>query len=118
MEERAKHGEKGLAAMRAGMDPKTGRKYAAAGQLPSQMKKPRTYRTREDPFADDWGEIGARLREAPELEAKTLFEDLIARKPEAYQPGQLRTLQRRIAEWRASEGPNREVFFAQQHRPG
>lgn len=29
----------------------------------------------------------------------------------------LRTLQRRIRRWRALEGPEREVFFAQQHEP-
>jgi hypothetical protein len=28
------------------------------------------------------------------------------------------TLQRRIKNWRATEGPSKEVFFAQQHQPG
>ncbi len=32
--------------------------------------------------------------------------------------GQLRTLQRRIKVWRATEGPPKEVFFPQQHYPG
>jgi len=30
----------------------------------------------------------------------------------------LRTLQRRVRQWRALEGPEREVFFVQQHEPG
>jgi hypothetical protein len=30
----------------------------------------------------------------------------------------VRTLRRRIKYWRATEGPPREVFFAQEHRPG
>jgi len=30
----------------------------------------------------------------------------------------LRTLQRRVKSWRATEGPAKEVFFAQQHPPG
>jgi len=30
----------------------------------------------------------------------------------------LRTLQRRIRRWRAKEGPPKEIFFAQVHRPG
>jgi hypothetical protein len=30
----------------------------------------------------------------------------------------LRTLQRRVKVWRATEGPAREVFFAQEHPPG
>jgi hypothetical protein len=119
MEEKAKTGEVGLAAAKAGMDRGTASKYLAAGRLPSELRAPvRVYRTREDPFAEEWPSIKARLAEAPELEAKTLFEDLLARHPDRYEPGQLRTLQRRIREWRAKEGPEQEVFFAQQHRPG
>src|SRR5262245_55293840 len=101
MKELNEHGEIGLASARAGMDRKTGRKDRDAGKLPSQLKQPRTWRTREDPFASVWEEIAARLKDAPELEAKTLFEDLLSREPERFGPGQLRTLQRRIREWRA-----------------
>ncbi len=32
--------------------------------------------------------------------------------------GQLRTLQRRVKVWQATEGPVKEVFFAQRHHPG
>ena len=59
-----------------------------------------------------------RLADAPELEAKALFEDLLERKPDRYHEGQLRTFQRRVQQWRAQEGPPKEVFFAQEHRPG
>ena len=38
--------------------------------------------------------------------------------PDRYQAGQLRTLQRRVRRWRAESGPDREVVFAQKHRPG
>jgi hypothetical protein len=38
--------------------------------------------------------------------------------PGRYQQGQLRTLQRHIAMWRAQYGPDREVIFAQVHEPG
>ena len=118
MEELSKHGKLGLAAMRAGMDPKTARKYREEQKLPSQLKQPRTWRTREDPFEEDWPAMAARLTEAPELEAKTLFEELLAKAPGKYEPGQLRTLQRRVRDWRATKGPDKEVFFAQAHRPG
>jgi hypothetical protein len=37
-----------------------------------------------------------KLREAPELEAKTLFEALLERRPDRYQEGHLRTLQRHV----------------------
>jgi hypothetical protein len=118
MDEMSKHGSIGLASMRAGMDRKTGRKYVAAGQLPSEMVKERDWRTREDPFAEHWPEVEARLAEAPALEAKTLFELLAEKYPDRYEPGQLRTLQRRIRIWRAAQGPEKDVVLAQQHRPG
>ncbi len=118
MEEMQKHGGIGLAAMRAGMDRKTARKYVRLGKLPSELRRPHTWRTREDAFADDWPALAAMLAEAPELEARTLFEHLVERKPQAYTAGQLRTLQRRVRAWRAQHGPEREVFFPQAHRPG
>ena len=73
MEQMSKHGRIGLAAMKAGMDRKTARKYVKAGKLPSGMKKPRTWRTREDPFEEHWPEEEAKLAQAPGLQAKTLL---------------------------------------------
>ena len=43
---------KTAAAMKAGMDEKTARKYARSEKLPSEMKKEHTWRTRPDPFED------------------------------------------------------------------
>ena len=54
----------------------------------------------------------------PGLEAKTLFEWLCRREPGRFQEGQLRTLQRRIKQWRARSGPPKEVYFSQAHEPG
>lgn len=118
MEELQKNGGIGLAAMRAGMDRKTARKYVRAGQLPSELRNPHTWRTREDPFAEDWPALVVMLETAPELEARTLFEHVTEKRQGTYEPGQLRTLQRRVREWRAQRGPEREVFFPQAHRPG
>jgi hypothetical protein len=118
MEEMSKHGKVGLAAMKAGMDRKTARKYVAAGKLPSEMMAPRDWRTREDPFAEHWPEVEALVRETPTLEAKTLFELLTTKYPDRYESGQLRTLQRRVRLWRATQGPDKAVAFGQQHRPG
>jgi hypothetical protein len=119
MEEITKHGQVGRASLKANMDRKTGRKYVAAGKLPSEMIKPRTgERTRVDPFAEDWPAIAEKLKETPEFEAKTIFEELMERHPGRYVEGQLRTLQRHIRGWRATEGPDKEVFFSQLHRPG
>ena len=118
MDEMSKHGRVGVAALRAGLHRNTARRYLEAGKLPSELKQPRTWRTREDPFAADWEEIAGRLAEAPELEARALFEDLMRRRPGRYEEGQLRTFQRRVKQWRAEYGPGREIFFPQQHRPG
>lgn len=106
------------AAAKAGMDEKTARKYRDLGQLPSEVKPEHTWRTRKDPFAEVWDEVRAKLEINPGLEAKTLFDDLQRRYPGRFADGQLRTLQRRVKAWRALEGPPKEVFFAQVHRPG
>lgn len=118
MEEMTKHGRVGVAALRAGMDRKTARTYLKLGKLPSETKKPRTWRTHEDVFAERWTEISAMLAESPGLEAKTLFEVLTEKYPGQYDDGQLRTLQRRVREWRAALGPEKDVVLAQRHRPG
>lgn len=107
-----------VAAAKAGMDEKTARKYRRSGELPSQMKAEHTWRTRRDPFSKVWDEMRAKLEDNSGLEAKTLFEYLQRREPGQFADGQLRTLQRRVKVWRATEGPAREVYFAQVHRPG
>jgi hypothetical protein len=110
---------KGLAALQAGMDPKTARKYRRLDRLPSEVKPmDRNWRTRTDPFAEVWPAILDLLRLHPALEAKTIFADLQRRFPGRFAAGQLRTLQRRCRQWRALEGSAKEVFFAQVHYPG
>jgi transposase len=118
MEEHSKHAKVGLASIKAGMDRKTGRKYLESGKLPSELVVERAYRTRPDPFDEDWPMLKKMLDDASDLEGKALFEWLQEQRPGRYQPGQVRSLQRRIKHWRATEGPDREVFFAQEHRPG
>lgn len=106
------------AAVRANLrSRKTVRKYEKQGKLPSELKQPRSYRTREDAFTEDWGEVEKMLEEAPGLEGKALFEWLQEQKPGKYQEGQLRTLQRRVSNWRALKG--RQVLSLEQvHHPG
>ncbi len=106
------------AALKAGMDVKTARKYVKSGAPPENRKKGCVRRTRKDPFSDAWEEIKPYLEANPGLEAKTLFEYLQDKYPGKYQDGQLRTLQRKIKSWRAVEGPPKEVFFPQKHYPG
>ncbi len=107
-----------LAAAKAGMDAKTARAYLRDPRLPSERKGDRTWRTRPDAFTKVWDELREQVGTNPGLEAKTLFEELQRKYPGEFADGQLRTLQRRLKQWRATEGPEREVFFAQQHVAG
>src|SRR4051812_13811523 len=108
------------AASAAGMSERTARTWQR-GPLPSATKEPRTWRTRPDPFVDVWAtEIEPLLVADKEgkFEAKTLFEELCRKRPGVFDHGQLRTLQRRVREWRAERGPEKEVYFPQEHLPG
>jgi len=62
---------------------------------------PRTWRTRPDPFAAVWEEIRQALSAHPERTAKEVLLNLQQRYPEQFSAGQLRTLQRRVQNWRA-----------------
>ena len=108
------------AAAAAGMSERSGRKWQD-GPEPSATKQPRHWRTRPDPFAEVWDPELLPLLERDErgvLEARTLLADLEKRHPGGFREGQVRTLQRRMRRWRALHGPEREVFFQQEHIPG
>jgi hypothetical protein len=107
-----------LAAAKAGMDRKTARKYRRLDRLPNEVSMEHTWRTREDPFEEVWSWVQEQLTRSPGLEAKTLFQALQRQYPGRFADGQLRTLQRRVKQWRAEHGPAKEVFFAQVHHPG
>jgi hypothetical protein len=104
------------AAAKAGFSTATAYRIEADPRLPSQKAKPRT-RRRPDPLAGVWKEIVAMLEAAPGLRAVAIFEELCRRHPEI-DPGVRRTLERRVAQWRALNGPNRDVIFRQEHPPG
>jgi len=106
------------AAEKTGISEKTARKYLKSGKLPSELQKDHTWRTREDPFKDDNQRIKEMLELNCRLEAKTVFEYLQDNNPDRYSNGQLRTLQRKFRQWRALEGPAKEVIFPQIHHPG
>lgn len=106
------------AADKANMSERTARKYLKTGKLPSQLKKSHDWSTREDPFKQDWPIILEMLELNSGLEAKTVFEYLCRDLERDYQENQLRTLQRRFKNWRAIQGPAKEVYFSQIHYPG
>lgn len=108
------------AAAAAGMSERTARTWEK-GRLPSQRKKPRTWRTRPDPFQGVWEKDVVPLLVADQrgvLRASTVLQELQRRYPGQFEDGQLRTLQRRLSDWRAVYGPEREVYFPQEHPPG
>lgn len=107
-----------VAAVKSGMDIKTARKYEKLCELPSEVKKAHTWRTRKNPFKDDWDKIKDFLAYNVGLEARTIFDYLQRQTPGKYSDGQLRTLQRHIKQWCAEYGPAKEVFFAQDYVPG
>ena len=111
-------GTKETQAAQAGMTAKTARKYIRAGKLPSQMKGERTWKTRKDPFEDVWPEIEQMLEVDDSLLATTVFDYLCREKPGEFQEGQLRTLQRKMKQWKAVKGPVKEVMFPQERHPG
>ena len=118
MRERSQGRTQEQAAVKANLKSrKTVSKYERVGHLPSELKKARQYRTRADPFAEDWPELEQMLAQAPELEAASLFEWLCEQHPDRYQAGQVRTLQRRVAEWRVLN-QEQVASLEQVHRPG
>ncbi|MEO1615130.1 MAG: IS21 family transposase [Planctomycetota bacterium] len=84
-----------------------GKSLAAAARMASMDKK--TAR---------WNEIEQMLQAEPRLRAKTLFDDLQRRYPGCFDDSTRRTFERRVAKWRAINGPDKPVFFPQDHHPG
>lgn len=91
------------------------------GPLPSQTKKHRHWRTRQDPFEGVWEADVVPLLERDEagaLEVTTILAELGRRYGDRFDERHLRTLQRRVRDWRTLHGPGKEVFFEQEHVPG
>ena len=114
---RGEHSQEASAA-KTGISVASARRVEAAATLPSQ-RTPRHWRTRADPLAEVWEtEVVPMLEGAPSLMAVTLLEELQRRHPEQFGDSVLRTLQRRVGQWRAEHGDEREIYFAQEHQPG
>ena len=64
--------------------------------------KPHTWRTRPDPYEEVWPILQQWLNEEPHATAKGLFRRLNTEMPNRFKPGQYRTLQRRVHEWRTA----------------
>jgi hypothetical protein len=80
--------------------PELWRKGEARPTHREKAPPPRHWRTRKGPFEKVWPEILLWLQEEPDASAKSLFERLGQKYPGQFHEGQLRTLQRRVQEWR------------------
>ena len=106
-----------IAAAKSGFSTATAYRIEADPRLPSQKTTPRG-RRRPDPLAGVWdGEIVPMLEAAPGVRAVAIFEEICRRHPELAMRVR-RTLERRVATWRAFNGPSRDVMFRQEHPPG
>lgn len=106
------------AAAKSGISERSARRIEGADALPSQRPE-RSWRTRDDPLAAVWdAEVVPLLKVDAQINAVTLLEELQRRHPGQYDESVLRTLQRRLRQWRATDGAEREIYFAQEHPPG
>jgi transposase len=106
-----------FSALAAGLCRQTAAKYLKAGNLPSELARPHTWRTRPDPFAAVQAELAGMLSAVPDLPATAALAYLQHLHPGGFADGQLRTLQRQFRQHRARTLAQ-EVFFAQEHKPG
>ena len=68
-----------MCAMKAGMNRKTAGKYLSQDKVMEQRRVAHTWKTRKDPLQEIWPKALEMLGDAPELEAKALFEYLVNR---------------------------------------
>ena len=113
------HRTQSAAAAIAGISPRSARQIEQNPVLPSQRKRKRSWRTRKDPLAAVWPRAIELLEAIPGIMAVTLFDTLQDEFGEDAVPFSVRrTLERRVADWQALHGPDKEVFFPQRHDPG
>jgi len=118
MSEYNKTGNLGESAMKADVHRQTAGKYIEAGKPPSELQEKHDWRTRSDPLEKIWDQAARMLGDAPELEAKTLFDHFLAQPDSGLEERHLRTFHRRVRQWQATKGSEREMYFAQDRVPG
>lgn len=100
------------AAAKAGISERSARRVERSDTLPSQGPA-RSWRTRPDPLADVWdAEVVPLLHADAQLNAVTLLEELQRRHPGQYGASMLRTLQRRLRQWRCQWAPKFPQMWA------
>jgi transposase InsO family protein len=109
--------KKPAAAAQAAISLRTAYRIENDPRLPSQTAAPRG-RRRPDPLIAIFdAEIVPMLEAAPALRPIAIFEEMQRRHPELPE-GVRRTMERRIRQWRALHGKDRDVIFRQVQEPG
>ncbi len=117
MQQRRKGLNQETAAAKAGISTRSGRRIEQSPMTP-RAKAERQWRTRNDPLEAVWqSELTLLLERDESLTGITLLEYLQDHYPEQYDDKVLRTLQRRVKQWRAVYGADKEVMFRQQAVP-
>ena len=108
----------GEIARRLGMAENSVRKHSGAERLPSQAaRKPREYRTRQDPLAAYWPRIAERLQAEPRLKPFAILEWLKEQYAGQVSDSIRRSLERRVQNWKMEHDVQQEVMFPQDHQP-
>ena len=109
--------KKPAAAAQASMSLKTAYRIESDPRLPTQKALPRG-RRRPDPLIAIFDtEVVPLLEASPGMRPIAIFEEMRRRHPEL-PDGVRRTMERRIRQWRALKGQDRDVIFSQVQEPG
>ena len=101
-----------ISAAKAGISSRSGRRIE--NSIPNPQPTQRKGRTRKDPLASIWESLLLPLlRQEPTLTGLTLWEYLDDNYPGQYPRTLLRTLQRRVQFFKATEGVDKPVIFRQ-----
>ena len=118
MKARKKAQKQITAAAKAGISERSGRSIESGSRSDPRVTG-HVWRTRIDPLEPAWQTLLLPLLEQhPKLQAITLLEHLQNNHLGEYPDKVLRTLQRRVKQWRALQGPDKEVMFRQEHSAG
>jgi transposase InsO family protein len=105
------------AAAKAAISERSGRRIEKGER--QSIPEERHWRTREDPFEAIWEkELVPLLEKESQLTGLTLWEYLEDEHAGKFPFSVLRTLQRRVKHWKATEGPEKVVIFRQSVPPG
>ena len=91
------------------------RQDAAHTSRERRVQPPRTWRTRPDPFEGVWCDVLSWLQEDPDAKAIALLNRLKSAYPDRFSDTHLRTLQRRVQQWRGIM--SKELVYAAAGEP-